>query len=275
VTPRARVRTRKKRRYTGTTRAYKRFHQNTWRISELLDTGLLGLSGKQDTLDALVGKLADAKGIRGPRPKDYEPCVEVNRKEEGDGLPVEIKLDPRSALLLKRAVIRSRTEHGKIRYHLYSILAVSVWGAFETYLTMLFEELFRKQPAMLKSSETLTFEDAVNRRDDILEHLIDRNLDKIGHFTFKETVKHLKDKLNFGFSNAQRTRLEELYLIRNIVAHNSGVVRNDLKAKLPASVSVEENEIRITKGFLEDMIVAIEQSVTSIEKHVERAFYKK
>jgi hypothetical protein len=208
VTPRTQLPTRKRQAHIGSTRAYKRFRKNTWRIRELLNMGLLGLSGKQESVDVLVDKFAGVKGIRGPRPKGFEPNVVVSRKKEGIAFPVEIQMDPRSALLLKKAVASFRTEQNKVRYHLYSILAVSVWGAFETYLTMLFEELFHKQPALLKSNETLTFEDAVNRRSDILEHLIDRNLDKIGHFTLKENIKYLKDKLNLSFSNARRSRLE-------------------------------------------------------------------
>jgi hypothetical protein len=44
---------------------------------------------------------------------------------------------------------------------------------------------------------------------------------------------------------------------------------------LPKGASVAGTELRITKGFLTEMLDEIDRVVTAIEKHVKRKFYRK
>jgi hypothetical protein len=139
---------------------------------------------------------------------------------------------------------------------------------------MLFEELYEIKPEMLKTKEWITFDNALTHKDDINRYLIEQCLEKIGHFKFKETLSFLDEKINFKFNVSRTKGMEEFYLIRNIIAHNSGIVRRDLVARLPNKISVNNGEIRLTKAYLNRMSKYINSSVTMLEKHVEKKFYK-
>ena len=103
---------------------------------------------------------------------------------------------------------------------------------------------------------------------------IERHLDKIGHFNPKELFKYLEDRLNFSFSKLQQEQLMEMYLVRNIIAHNTGIARREIRQKLPKSLVVDDDEIRVTKAYLYRMIKTVQKSVTEIEKHIIRKFYE-
>ncbi len=76
-------------------------------------------------------------------------------------------MDARTALLLKNVMSHQKQAYRKLKYHYYNILSVSIWGSFETYIFMLFEELFNKKIEMLSSSETITFSEAIQNSKNI------------------------------------------------------------------------------------------------------------
>lgn len=127
---------------SGPTLAHGRFKLTLHRTGELLKIGLTGLSSEIEKVDDALKMLPEMKGIPGPRPKDWEPHIEGKKTPDGD---FYLTMDPRTAHLLRFHMKEARKEHRTLRFHLYSVLAVYVWGAFETYLTMLFEELFTKR----------------------------------------------------------------------------------------------------------------------------------
>lgn len=264
-------RTLPKRVFHGRSSAYRNFSDNMWKTKLLLDVGLSGLTEKLKELDTLLEKVKDAKGTPGPMPRNYEPLIE--RKELRDKGKVEISMDMRSAWIIRRTLEKSRAKHTALRFHFYSILTVSIWGAFETYLVTLFEELYKRKPEILKSEESLTFRDALDYRENIVELLIEKQLDKIGHLNLKEMLKYLNDKINFNFSVAKQQSLSDYYLIRNIIAHNSGIVQSSIHAKLPNSIVVKGGQLQITKAFLEGMLKNMESNVRDIEKFISAKFY--
>jgi hypothetical protein len=259
--------------FAGRTFAYRRFHENIWRTKQLLEVGLSGLTGRIEQLDDLLDKFQEAGGLPGPVPKDYEPQVDVSPTDE-NGVS-KVSFDGRTAWMVRKALEGYRKKHAPLRFHLYLVLTVTIWGAFETYLIMLFEELYRMCPELLKSDEVVLFRDVVDHRTDVVDLLIERQIDRMGHFTLQEMFKYLDDRINFRFSSPRQKRLSEFHLVRNIVAHNTGIVRSDLEARIPKSIRVVDNELRITKQFLQKMLNAIEKSVASIEKHVIGKFFKK
>lgn len=250
--------------YTGKTKAFHRFLEHYWRTEQLLKAGLTGLEESRKPIESLLEKFNAVKPPRGPTPKGYKPNMKAVQAKD----LVELSMDDRSAAFLKRTLEFGLDKHKKLRFHYFSILAVSIWGSFETYLSMLFEELYRKRPDMLKTGEQLTFNEALLNKGDLTRYLIDRSLERIGHFTLDEYRKFLKDKLNFQFSQTKRRDLAKFYLIRNIFAHNSGIVRNDIIPKLPTDIRVINHELRLTKSYLGRMNVVTKASITILERHV-------
>jgi hypothetical protein len=258
--------------FYGRTNAYRNFSDEIWKTRKLLEYGLSGITGNIKELDALIEKLRVAKGTRGRIPKDYKPDIKAVKTNENEEM--QISLDSRTAFMARKMLETSRGHDSALRFHFYAILAVSIWGAFETYLVMLFEELYETRPELLKSEESVTYKDAIDHRDNILGLIIERQLDKIGHFTLREMLKHLNNKINFNFSEAKQTTLSNFYLIRNIIAHNSGIVQGSIVAKLPQTILVKDKRIQITKAYLEGMLKTTEKNVRDIEKYVSAKFFK-
>lgn len=254
----------------GRTLAHRRFERTLHRTRGLLEIGLAGIGSYAQKADDFLKKLPDIKGIPGPVPKDWEEHFETEETPDGD---VGWIMDRRTAHLLRYVFKMFRKEHKTLRFHLYSILTVYVWGAFETYLTMLFEELFAKHPEMLRTDQQVTFRDIIERRDDPLKLLIERELNRLGHFALDDWLQYLDDKLNVCFDVQEREQLAQLYLVRNIIAHNTGLIRPDLRDKLPITITVRDNEIRVTKAFLLGMLDTIKTAEYQIETQVVSKFF--
>jgi len=260
----------RKRPFVGRTEAYRRFVRHTVQTELLLRASISGLSQQIDSTDTILEKIGDFRAPKGPVPKDYQPSIDVAPAEEGN---IKVSLDERSAGWLRRVLKQTRILHSELRFHLYAILAVSIWGGFETYVLMLFEELFARQPAMPKSNEVISCRDAVDHGGGIVPFLIERQLERIGRFTLKELLKYFEDRTNLAVNRKFQNDLETVYFVRNIIAHNSGIVRPGYRHSLPRTLRIDGSELRVTLAFLKRMLSTIERSVQVIERHVIRKFY--
>lgn len=238
----------------------------------LLDMGLVGLEDRLAIADSAIQKMESFHGVPGPLPKDYKPTFDAKRVKDDR---IEMTMDRRFASVFRKVATIGRGEMSELRKHQYAMLVVYVWGAFETYIYMLFGELYRLRPELLKSKEQLTVENIVIHRDRILDLLIEKQLETLGHNSFAEHADYLQRRINYRFTKARRERLSGMYLVRNVIAHNSGLVRSDLRNKLPTGITIEGEELRINKNFLTKMINGIESAVISIEKHVETKFFSR
>jgi hypothetical protein len=228
------------------------------------------LAEKGRPLAEVFAKVATLKGPRGPRPKNYKPQVTTKRLTDDE---FELTMDMRSGQLLRQALQLSLGRHKALRFHFYSILVVYLWGTYETYLSMLFEELYRKRPELLISNETLTYRDAVEKRDDLISLLVEKQLERIGRFTLTESLKYLQDRINFQLKHTAQKDLADFYLVRNIIAHSTGILRPAQTKSLPRDTSADKGELRVTKTFLVRMLERLDRVVRAIEKHVGSKFY--
>ncbi|MFM5619798.1 hypothetical protein ACET62_07220 [Aeromonas veronii] len=258
--------------YAGKTLGYRRFKDAMWKTENLLELGVVGINRKVDgDFGTLIEKFGDVKGIPGPTPKSYKPKITKNKTD--DGL-IELELDDRSAIFIKKILENDQQRHDKLRFFLYSNILVSVWGAFETYIQMLFEELLTKKPEMLKSKETILLEDIISNKENIIGYLVERQIEAIGHFKVEELISYLKKKLNFTLTPTETNHIKEVYFIRNIIAHKSGIVRSSQTSKIPKGIKVKSNELEISITYLKRAIKLIEKVSMSIEETVEAKFYK-
>lgn len=256
--------------FEGRTVAYKRFRDRVYWNKELLEAGLLGLKQKITDVEKLVETFKPIKGIRGPVPKDYKPRVNFKKTGNND---YTLKVDIRTAAFLRKVVDFGKEKREGLKYHLNAILAVDLWGAFETYNTMLFEELFSAKPELVISDEKISIADAVKNRTGLMGFLIERQLGIIGHFSANELIKFTEKKLRFKYTPLQVTKLTGMYLVRNIIAHNTGLVRSSRIPQLPKTIKVAQNELHITDSYLKFMAQTIESCVVRIEKHVVKKFF--
>jgi len=144
----------------------------------------------------------------------------------------------------------------------------------ETYNATLFEQLYRERPELLKSSEQLSVKDAIENREALLDFLIERQLESIGHLKLRDIVDYYKKRLGIELTEARIKQLETFYFLRNVVAHKTGRVRPLQRLKASADFYIVGDEIRVSRSFLMRMSKLIESSVRSIERQVIAKFYK-
>lgn len=255
--------------FRGRSLAYRDFLINLLKSENLIKMGLSGIDVEVKKIDGLLKKFQINKRKIGRAQKDYEPFVKKLCRIKGS---LRFQLDLRTALFIRKCLESKQKRQCALRFDLYSILAVAIWGAFETYFIMLFEELYRRKPELLKSGELVTYEEAIAHCNDVVSYLTQKQIERMGHFTPKEMLKYVADRVNFCFSDSKEKRLYELYLIRNIIAHNMGIVQASFRDKLPPSVTVKGNRLRITKVFLDSMLDIIKKCGRDVEKHMMKKF---
>ena len=231
--------------------AYHRFGLNIWQTHQLLESGAFGLDAIAEQIGEIAVKFESADDLSIEELKSHKPILKkLASDEKGNHI---FAIDKLTASFLRKATENRLKQHLEIQFHFYSILTIAIWGAFETYLLMLFEELYNQKPQLLKSDETVIIRDIVDNRSNVVEYLIEKQLDKMGRFTLREKLKYLSDRINFCFSPEIESQLSEFYLVRNIVAHNTGIVRDSLQPNIPKSLEIKDGELRVSKNFLKNM----------------------
>lgn len=237
----------------------------------MIDFGVVGIDAElEKKIQPILAKFETVKGIRGRRPKDHKPLFKKTNEASGE---MTFEVDIRSAALIKKAIEAYYKRHDDLRYYFYGNLAVSLWAAFETYNAVVFEELFRRRPEMLKSSEQITVKEAVENSSDVIEFLIERQLENIGHFKLKEIAEYYKKKTGIEISDARYKRLDVYYLVRNLIAHKNGVLRPRQKIKVSKDIYVVGDEVRVSRTFLLRMANLIESTVKFLEANVSEKYF--
>jgi hypothetical protein len=254
---------------TGKTIAFKRFKLLIRRTNSLIEVCQKGIDHKIKISESIVNKL-NVKGIPGKFPKGYKSDVQVTKKHP-DG-SISLAMDDRSAHLIKKAMLDAKKITEELNNHLYSIMLAYVWGSFETYLIMLFEQLYKNKPEMLKSSTTISFKDVIENEKNIINYVLDKELESIGHFSIENYLDYLNRKINLAFTDSVQNHLRQTYLLRNIISHNTGIVNNRLKNKIPAGIKIKNNELLLSVTYLKKEISFISSTVNKIERHVTKKF---
>jgi hypothetical protein len=250
------------------TNAFRRFRIVLFRTESLIEYAGSGIAQEVTKLNGLLHQFKDVKERAYERDLKFSPKIELLQS----GNKVNITMDDRSAYLFKRSLEFFYSNTEELHNHSFAIYLVYVWGAFETYITMIFEEMFKKRPEMLRSNEIITYKEIIENHDKILKYLINKELEKIGHFSLEKYLSYFENKINLKFQDEDVNRLQKIYLIRNIIAHNTGIVPQRLEEKLPQGVSLKNSELIITKKFLEEEIKSIRKIVSEIEEFVIKKF---
>lgn len=252
--------------FHGQSKAYKNFTNDLWKVRQLIQFGVVGIDKElEEKIQPLLDKFSDVKGVRGKHPKGHKPQIKKTAETDGE---LTLEIDGRSAALIKKAMESYYKRHHELRYFFYANLAVTLWASFETYTALLFEQLFRHRPEMLKSSEQISVQDAIENSSDILEFLIERQAENIGHLKLKDVVDFYRKKTGIEISAARMKRLELYYLVRNLVAHKNGILRPRQKLKASKDLRIVGDQVRVSRTFLLRMASLIESTVKQIEGNV-------
>jgi hypothetical protein len=257
--------------FRGKTKAYKRFLEVSWRTRELLDAGLAGFDEQATMATSILQKLDTIPRVSGSAPQDRQSGGTARKFPDGSFL---LELDVYEARALRRAIRTIAKARRGLRFHLYSVLLVYIWAAFETYLTMLLEELYHLQPGLLRSKEQVTYEEILENSHRVVDHLIEQQLERLGRGGLSDVLKYLVTRTGLALTERQKTRLASFYLLRNIIAHNTGLVLSAQKEMLPAGTRAVGQELLISRRFLREMLRDTTAAVASLERQAIRKFIK-
>jgi hypothetical protein len=261
----------KKSEFVGRTLAYRSFKNTIWKTEKLLELGVVGIDQAMKGNEVILTKLKAVKKPRGRVPKSHQASATDLVLPDGR---IATTFDPVTSATMAWAVGHYNKKHSELKYFLNSNIFASVWASFETYNQMLFEELLTKKPEMLKSKELISIENVVNNRINIVEFLVERQVETIGHFNVKELFEYLKIKVNYVPNSRLLNVLNDYYFIRNLIAHKSGIVRKSQLAKLPSGVRCLKGELQISSVYLQSMVKKIDLVVTAIEKMTVEKFFE-
>ena len=259
--------------FQGVTKAYRRFITVAHRTERLLNVSDLGVREDSKRFTSLLDQLKDAPSLRGQRRTDDVPEV-YGSSRTADG-KITIKMNDVGAAIIKSAATSYMREGKEVPFHFRAVLLVYVWAAFATYITMLLGELFQRRPELLKSENSLTYKEAVSHRESLIGFLAEQQLIRVGKMGLDETLKYLRDRVGLAVDEKQRERLRRFYLLRNVVAHNTGLVSPSLRRSLPAGIRVQSGEVRISRPVLRSMLRYTKHAARTIERQVIRKFYEK
>ena len=190
----------------------------------------------------------------------------IKVQREGEDI-VKLTLGEQSRQLLLDAIRSHREFKNELNYHLHNILLVSIWTNFETYLQGALLEFYQKHPEQMKSDKQITYDEIVDHRYDIIDYLIDREISDVGRRSFADMRRYIKRHVHYEWPASRTEALDDIYFLRNIIAHNSGVIRSSQKSLVPCEIPVVGHELRIPIEFLQRGASSVKCAVDEIHDH--------
>jgi hypothetical protein len=242
------------------------FHLNILRIRQLLQLGVRGIDASKSELRGVLSKveasMRDPQSGLGFRKKVVNPKPGV----------VEVRLTETEIRLIHKAVTWNSELVADLHYNLHNLLCVATWGAFEGYIQAALAELFARHPLLLASEKKITVSEALSAGDGLTEYLIAQEIDDVGRKSFAELQSYIKSKLQIQFSNKHAGLLQEIYFLRNVIAHSAGFVRKDQIALVPHPVEVHEGAVRIETEYLDQVMQCVQEAVRQLDAQLHAKF---
>ncbi|YCA42819.1 hypothetical protein M1E11_18715 [Bacillus sp. JZ8] len=234
------------------TKAFDRFQVTHQRTKAILSVSRMGMEG-------ILKIVQDAREeLGGMKPGEDPEEIDIDTYEQ-----------------MHRDVNLFHNEHIILDKYIYSILTVFAWGTLETYLYQVFLELFREKPFMLKTNKiNFNAKEILDNMEDPSSLVINKEMNRVGHFKLNDWQKYLDQMLKYKIGKDTFKELKGIYLIRNIVAHNTGIVRPDQRDDIPSELEVINGEIVVTQRFLHKSMETILSTVKPIDEHIIKKYYR-
>ena len=158
----------------------------------------------------------------------------------------------------------------QVRYQI-EVACIRTVDSFLSYISETLQLAMAKQPAMLRSSETITVDEVMRftRHADLISFLTDRTITQLSYKSFSEVEKYIRDKINIDIakSDADQVFLKTAIELRNIYSHNRG----EASATTMRRLEQFEHPLKVVQGKLvETSIEALEEMLNSIGKIARR-----
>lgn len=146
------------------------------------------------------------------------------------------------------------------------------WSAFETYIQDVLIEVYSQRPELLKAEWTITCKEAIENRSNIASYLIETEVRKLSFRSFSKINAYLKKNFQCELKPNLVKWIEDIYFIRNIIAHANGRMKDNQVPLLSEHAKVENKHILIEDGFADKMLAALLVSAIQVDRHLHQRY---
>jgi hypothetical protein len=238
-------------------RSYRLFKHTINRTRELLKWTSSGLIEAQSLPNQILEKIRRAQaGIPVTENPDDISTITLTFSEE-DLKAIEFAIKSAQEILYNR-----------MHFHLHEVILVALWSSFESYLQGIIQQFYTQNISQLASDKQVTYRDLIDNNISIPSYLIERELTDFGRLSLTDMKKYIKGRIKYDFNEDEIIVLNETYFLRNVAAHNSGFIRPNQQSLVPDAIGVRNNQIEISREYLEAKIVSIEAIVERMDAYV-------
>jgi hypothetical protein len=160
------------------------------------------------------------------------------------------------------------------RHLLLQMMLSRVVDNFLTYVSELLALVFRTRPETLRSSEVVRLDEVLRHKsiDELVNALADRRVNRLAYLGMRELSDDLAGTLALRLfeDDADLACAVEVIEIRNLIAHNRGIVNQTFLRRVPKSdaqegepVALEIDRVMSELKFLTERVFDIDQRVAS------------
>jgi hypothetical protein len=179
-------------------------------------------------------------------PEHFKALDEVVLKLEGKYVPTEedkkertfeLKLTTKEASLLRKIMKKTRQRLVSLPQFVRNQMLIFAVAYFEYYIKDLIECVCLRNPSMLRSRDkSITYDKLLSLQslEEIHRYIIEKESISLGYLSYEELSDYFrkKCKIDFSLSGIRKNDLVEIFLVRNVLLHNKGLVNRTFVEKL-------------------------------------------
>jgi len=239
------------------TRSFRLFLHGINQNRTLLEYAAVGLEEGHKVPAGLVERIE--AGVAGkPFPDEFTPEEKT----------VVITLSRDDWAFAKWALEHQKVQKSRLHYYLHNVLLAALWGSFESYLQGIIGQIFEINVQELASERQITYREMIEHHTSPIDYLIEREVIDFGHLPLTGMLKYVSSRLKYSFDQSIIATLQDIYFIRNVIAHNGGFVRPSQHALIPTQVPIKSNQIEIPLEYLQAQMTSTESALNKMDTYV-------
>jgi hypothetical protein len=165
----------------------------------------------------------------------------------------------------------------ELRSHADSIFQVFLSRAYDNYLVYISEllaEIFACRPEILRTSEEVRVDEVLSHdsMQSFIKSLAEKRVYNLVNDGIKKLEEYVSKRMGFGLFDSKLDEMNEIGAIRNVIAHNRGVVDKRFVERVQKRKWSVGQSVPLTEGYLLGAINTMTASVTDIDRRAIEKF---
>jgi len=202
--------------------------------------------------------------------------VEPTEEEKKERL-VTLELSRKEANFLRRLMKDVRKDYQLLLPFIRSQILIFAVSLFEYYIKDIIEYICLRKPSMLKAKDkNITYDKLLSFKsiEEIHSYIVEKESFSLGYLSYEELSGYFKKKCKIDFSGSgiPKDDLIEIFLIRNVLLHNKGIVNRTFLEKLGSGRCKLGQVVEIDEKTLRKSLELVKKQVEYIDNCVIRKF---